>query len=155
MMEQQKEYWQKRTAVLLDVRRLAEHCVRLQEELAQLHETHEAQTRELDALRSETPPIRSLLAVAERTLREKKREILTHLRAIVHHTGDHARLARMEKSLGEAACSPESILSLSESVADELRSLYPTAPVSERGGERRERRMDWSAYRFQKPRAGA
>ena len=117
-------------STILEVRKLVHRCVELNAELQNQKRLNSEQESMMTQLQAENVQRDGLIALGKREMQRRKEEILTCLRAIVHHTGDRQRLHRMERLLESDDLLPEEISRWHQKLSEEFQLLYPTRPIS-------------------------
>lgn len=138
-------------AVLVDVRKLAMQCNRLERDLdferAQRAEREETIAR----MKREAENGLRYIELGRRETERQKKETISQLAAIVHFTGDRERLRSVERLLADESLDPNEVAALHGRIGEEFRSLYPTQPLSHTPVDWDEFSCflpDWSEYRI-------
>ena len=138
-------------AAILDTQKLIQRCQEMEKELQRRKHECCALEETISNLKQENERNSELAAIGEDESQRYKSEILSRLRAIIHHTGNRHRLSAMEQLLTSGDISIAEIKRLHNVVNDEFDSLYPTHPISELSPasiQQEQMNHDWSAFRI-------
>jgi aspartokinase len=154
MSEHQPPAESDRIAAVLDLRRLVEGCLRLEQELERNTRQLQEQTQRLERLEQEGKTVQRLAEFGRQGLQQLRQDILAKLRAIVLATGERGRLQEMERQLQQEDWTAEALQCLQVRLRQEFQALYPTRPLSRPGEEApaaRKDRPNLASYRIRVP----
>ncbi len=150
---EKEDQQQSMTAALLDVKNLAQRCFELSSEMEKEKEHFREHELTIESLQKENDRRAIFSGIGEQAVQQQKKEILSNMRAIVHHTGERDRLQRVKNLLEDETLQPEEIQRIHKKVNEEFHALYPTCPSSSSPEEHSNvlKERDWAMYRIGNP----
>lgn len=148
---QRNSLFENKTALLIDVKRMAERCLEQDNLLQDCRQTIDHQNQSIAELKAEQTRAQNVIDLGRRELNRKKADTLSRLRAIAHYTGDEHRLEATRQTLERDDVSPAEVDRLHDSVSAEFQSLYPNYAISnsdEIQNQSGAQRINWSAFQL-------